>query len=229
MKTGQGKRMKNSPMRKRYRILIVEDHPMMRHGLVQFLNQEKDFYVCAEVAGASEALRMIASHEPDLAIVDLTLADKSGLELTRDICIQFPKVLVLVHSMHDEMLFAERALRAGARGYLMKQESGEELIFAARHVLAGKTYLSPHLSAKSAFANLRHSGNVPCTPIASLSDRELEVFQLIGAGFNNQEIARRLHLSVKTVDAHREHIKRKLGLETATAMNLLAVRFAATG
>jgi DNA-binding NarL/FixJ family response regulator len=214
---------------KKHRLIILDDHPMMRFGMAQFLNQEEDLFVCAGVSRAVEAMRAIALTQPDLAITDLVLADKSGLELIKDFRIQFPSLAVLVHCTQDERLFADRALRAGARGYLMKQERPDELIAAVRRVLAGGIYLSPRLSALYSAGRPGSSSRVPRTPIALLSDRELEVMQLIGAGFNNHEIASQLHLSVKTVDAHREHIKKKLGLETATALNLFAVRFAASG
>jgi DNA-binding NarL/FixJ family response regulator len=170
-------------------------------------------------------LERIADARADLAIVDLALPDQGGLELIKDLRIQFPDLPILVHSMHDGTIFAERAIRAGARGYVMKQESGRELISALRQVLAGKIYLGkfsvPRPSPKTHSKPALDTGG----PISLLSDREFEIMQHIGSGRSNREIALRLRLSIKTVDAHRERIKRKLGLKSTTALNLFAVRW----
>ncbi len=208
----------------RRRVLIVDDHPLMRLGLRQFLTQEPDLAVCGEAANATEALAAVERSRPDLLLLDLSLTGRSGLDLLKDLRVRFPRTPVLVHSVHDELIFAERALRAGARGYLMKQESGSQLVAAVRQVLRGEIYLSERLRAPAA----KTAGRRPPagqTPIARLTAREFEVFQLIGRGSNNQEIARQLHISIKTVEAHREHIKRKLSLDSSTALNLLAVRW----
>lgn len=208
------------------RVFIVDDHPMMRLGLGQFLTQDGDLCICGEAPDAAAALKGIERIRPDLVLLDITLEGRSGLDLLRDLRLRFPGIPVLVHSMHDEMIYAERALAAGARGYLMKQETGEKVRVAVRQVLNGQTYLSDRLRARApARAAARTSRRAGLTPIGSLSQREFEVFGLIGGGRTNQEIADQLHISLKTVEAHREHIKRKLKLPSSTALNLLAVRW----
>jgi len=217
---------KNTPRAETVRrVLIVDDHPMMRLGLQQFLAQEPGIVVCGEAANATDALERIETCKPDLVLLDISLEGRSGLDLLKDLRIRFPELPVLVHSMHDERVFAERALRLGARGYLMKQEAGEQLNRAIHDVLDGKVYVSPRLRTAVA-GPARGKRGAPKTPIALLSDREFEVFHLIGQGHVNQEIAGKLHISEKTVEAHREHIKRKLQVQTSTALNLLAVRWA---
>jgi DNA-binding NarL/FixJ family response regulator len=199
---------------------------MMRLGLGQFLTQDGDLCICGEAPDAAAALKGIERIRPDLVLLDITLEGRSGLDLLRDLRLRFPGIPVLVHSMHDEMIYAERALAAGARGYLMKQETGEKVRVAVRQVLNGQTYLSDRLRARApARAAARTSRRAGLTPIGSLSQREFEVFGLIGGGRTNQEIADQLHISLKTVEAHREHIKRKLKLPSSTALNLLAVRW----
>jgi DNA-binding NarL/FixJ family response regulator len=207
-----------------FKVLIVDDHPMMRLGLKQFLAQENDLDVCGEASNAAEALLLLDQLKPDLILLDVSLDGRSGLDLLKDIRLQHPQVRVLVHSMHDEQVFAERALRLGAHGYLMKQESAEQLNGAIRQILDGKVYVNARLTDAEQTSKLKKEG--PTTPIARLSDREFEVFHLIGQGLANQEVAQRLHISIKTVEAHREHIKRKLKVESSTALNLLAVRWA---
>lgn len=218
--------MKTIPTRIRpHRILVVDDHPMMRLGLRQFIAQENDMVVCGEAADARETLSAVERFTPDLVLLDITLHGPSGLDLLKDLRIRYPGLLVLVHSMHDETIFAERALRAGARGYLMKQESGGEIVAAIRHVLRGEIYLSATLRRVSEKGSRTNGSLPPKTPIATLTDREFEVFQLIGSGNTNRDIARLLHLSQKTVEAHRDNIKRKLNLASSTALNLMAVRW----
>jgi DNA-binding NarL/FixJ family response regulator len=209
----------------RRRVFIVDDHPMMRLGLAQFLTQNGDLSICGEAADAAAALAGIERLHPDLVVLDIALEGRSGLDLLVDLRRRFPQIPVLVHSMHDAMIYAERALAAGARGYLTKQETGEKVRIAVRQVLSGKTYLSPRLQAHEPARARRTSRRPALTPIGSLSPREFEVFHLIGRGGTNQEIARHLHISLKTVEAHREHIKRKLRVSTSTALNLLAVRW----
>ncbi len=210
------------------RIFIVEDHPMTRRGLMGLINQEPDLEVCGEADGAVNALEAIKSLKPDLALVDITLPRKSGLVLVKDIRLWTPSVYVLVLSMHDEGLYAERVLRAGGHGYIMKSEGGEKLLQAIRHVLDGKTYVSEDVSSRivDTFAGRRkQTGD---SSLGSLTDREFEVFQFLGQGLPTAEIGRRLHLSPKTVDSHRLHIKEKLRLRSLPELMRYAVRWAAT-
>jgi DNA-binding NarL/FixJ family response regulator len=206
------------------RIFIVDDHPMMRDGLAQLIGKEADLAVCGEAEDAADALKQIEKLAPDLAIVDITLRSGNGLELIKDLRIRAPQTDVLVISMHDESLYAERVLRAGGRGYVMKQEGGKKLMEAIRQVLSGQTYISPKISARivDAFSG-RRSGNV--SPVETLTDREFEVFQLIGAGLSTREIGTRLNVSAKTVEVHRVNIKQKLNLGTAPELIRFAVRW----
>lgn len=216
-------RKNNSKAKKR--ILIVDDHPMMRQGLAQLITSEPDLMVCCEADTAGQALDLAAAQKPDLALVDISLPDKNGLELIKDIHVLCPKVLILVVSMHDESLYAERVLRAGARGYIMKQEGGKKLVEAIRQVLSGRIYVSEKMSARilEIFSG-RRSENAGSS-VERLSDREFEVFQLISEGKGTREIAGHLHLSVKTVEVHRANIKEKLKVNTATDLIRYAVRW----
>ena len=218
--------MKSRPTIKagRKRIFIVDDHPMMRDGLRALISGESDLEVCGEADDALPALEQIEKLKPDLTIVDITLRSTSGLELVKDLRIRAPGVPALVISMHDESLYAERVLRAGGRGYVMKQEGGKKLMEAIRHVLSGQTFVSPKISAKilDAFSGRRPEGS---SPVEQLTAREFEVFQLIGAGLSTKEIAARLHVSAKTVEVHRVNIKQKLKVATAPELIHFAVRW----
>jgi DNA-binding NarL/FixJ family response regulator len=209
-----------------YKILIVDDHPLTRRGMAQLLGQQRDLVVCGEAGDADQALAAVKSLRPHLVLADVTLPGKHGLELIKDISALYPSVLVLVVSMHDESLYAERALRAGARGYLMKNEGGEKLVEAVRQVLAGKVYVSQSLSEQilDVFSG-RHRRARQAT-LSSLTDREFEVFQLIGQGLTTHEIGRHLRMSGKTVETHRLHIREKLGLKTGPELIKHAVRWA---
>jgi DNA-binding NarL/FixJ family response regulator len=211
----------------RRRVLIVDDHPIFREGLTQSISREPDLTVCGEAENAPQAMDAVARLRPDLVIVDITLPGKSGLELVRELHAVSPELPLLAVSMHEESLYASRILRAGARGYVMKQETPKTLLQAIRHVLDGGIYVSPRMSAQilesySAQA-LRHRAS----PIEQLSDREFEVFHLVGLGRNNHDIARQLHLSLKTVAAHQANIRRKLGLDTSSDLIRFAVRWEA--
>jgi DNA-binding NarL/FixJ family response regulator len=210
---------------KRRRILVVDDHPLTRHGMAQLIGQQRDLIVCGEAGNAEQALERVRALRPDLVLVDVTLPGKPGLEFIKDLATLYPEVVALVVSMHDESLYAERALRAGARGYLMKSAGGEELIEAIRQVFTGQVYLSQHLSAQILNSL---SGSRRGTPgiLNVLSDREFEVFQLIGEGLTTNEIGSRLHISGKTVETHRLHIRDKLGLKTPPELTKYAVRWA---
>lgn len=219
-----GHRSPHAPPRRR--VLIVDDHPMMRLGLTRFLAEAGDLTVCGEAATAAEAMRAVEDTRPDVVLLDISLEGRSGLDLLKDLRARHRRLPVLVHSMHDEMIFAERTLRVGARGYLMKQETGARLIQALRQVLRGEVYLSERLRAPSRSG--KASSRNPPTPIATLTDREFEVFRLIGGGRSSRQIADELHLSLKTIEAHREHMKRKLRVRSSTELNLLAVRWTAS-
>jgi DNA-binding NarL/FixJ family response regulator len=214
---------KSKPAKKR--ILIVDDHPMMRQGLAQLISSEPDLEVCCEADTAGQALDRVTANPPDLVLADISLPDKNGLELIKDIHVLRPETLILVVSMHDEALYAERVLRAGARGYIMKQEGGKKLMDAIRQVLSGQVYVSAKMSARilEIFSGRRTEAGG--SPVERLTDREFEVFQLVGEGRGTREIAEHLHLSVKTVEVHRANIKEKLNLKTATDLVHYAVRW----
>ena len=205
-------------------VFIVEDHPIFRDGLVNLVNHEPNLTVCGEATNAAQALTDIERLKPDLVLVDIGLPGRSGLELVKDIHAVRRDTAILVISMHDETLYAERVLRAGANGYLMKQEGPEKILQAIRSVLDGQIYLSGQMSARVLDA---FSGNRPKSdsPIARLSDRELEVMQLIGHGMDSHGIAQQLNLSFKTVDAHRGHIKEKLNLRSGVELVCFAARW----
>ena len=207
------------------RIVIVDDHPMMREGIAHTVNREPDLTICGEVGTAAQALAVVEAHQPDLVLVDISLQDRDGVELIKDLRVAQPATPVLVVSSHDESIFAERVLRAGGRGYVTKQEGGREVVRAIRCVLGGKIFLSEKLSGH--LLQQLYAG--PAAPnerpgVGQLSDREFEVFQLIGRGLSSQTISDQLHLSAKTVDAHRANIKAKLGLQTTAEL----ISYAAT-
>jgi DNA-binding NarL/FixJ family response regulator len=212
----------------RKRILLVDDHPMMRAGLAQLINKQAEVRVCGEAGNPAEAFDELAKTKVDLVVTDITMPGRSGIEFIKDLLAAYPELSVLVISMHDETIYAERVLHAGARGYIMKEAGGENLLAAIRQVLSGQVYVSPRMSAKI-LENL--SGRKPRgshSPIEKLSDREFEVFQLIGQGKSTRDIAKQLHLSPKTVDVHRGHIKEKLQLKDATSLVRHAVRWVET-
>jgi DNA-binding NarL/FixJ family response regulator len=210
------------------RVLLIDDHPFMRAGLAQLINAQSDLMVCGEAGNPSEAFRSLAKVKPALVLSDLTMPGRSGLEFIKDLKAAEPNLAVLVVSMHDEVVFAERALRAGARGYIMKEAGGENLLAAIRQVLRGEVYVSPRMSSRilNDLSARRPRGST--SPIERLTDREFEVFQLIGQGKSTRDIAEQLHLSSKTVDVHRSHIKEKLELKDATALIRHAVRWVET-
>jgi len=200
---------------KRTRVLLVDDHAVVRFGIGQLINRENDLHVCGEEEDASKALTAINNLKPDLVIADISLKDSSGLELMRNIKAQYPKLPILVVSAHDESIYAEIAFRAGALGYLMKEEALERVITAIRRVLGGAIYVSEPLAAKMLQRQVRGQTDINQSPVQSLSDREMEVFQLIGQWKKTREIAEELHLSIKTIEYYREQIKRKLDLKSA--------------
>ncbi len=211
------------------RIFLVEDHPVFRRGLKEVLGQEADLEVCGEAEDVAEALDAIARSQPDLAVVDLSLHGRSGLDLIKQLRERHPGLTVLVVSMYDEALYAERALAAGALGYVMKQEAPESIVQAARSVLAGRPYLSErHTAALIGKLAGARAGAGPA-PHDRLSDRELEVLELIGQGLATGEVATRLAISVKTVGTHREKLKEKLGLKTAAELARYATLWQGSG
>ena len=222
--TRPAKRLPPLPRGKK-KVLLVDDHPMMRQGLAQLINQQADLMVCAEAGDASDAMKLVDLLKPDLAMVDISLGGKSGLELIKDLQALHPEVPGLVMSMHDEALYAERMLRAGARGYVMKQAGGETVLQAIRQVLSGKVYVSERMSAKILDVFSGRRAHHSSSSIENLTDREFEVFELIGEGCTPRQIAECLHIGGKTVDTHRGNIKKKLLIQSGTALVQHAVRW----
>jgi len=200
------------------KVLLVDDHPVVREGLAERINRERDLVVCGEAQNAREALRAVASLQPDIVILDLSLPKGHGLELVKDLRTLHPDLRVVVFSMHDESVFAERALRAGAHGYVMKQEPPERLLVAIRTVLRGDYFISESASSTCLQAFFRQSTKAVTHSVARLSDRELEIFQLIGQGVSTRKIADRLGRSVKTIETHRTRIKEKLAVKSAAEL-----------
>lgn len=200
---------------------------MMRDGLRQLIANDQELVICGEAEDAATALSLAEQCQPDLAIVDITLRSSNGLELIKDLQIRSPGTAVLVLSMHDESLYAERVLRAGGRGYIMKQEGGKKIIEGIRKVLSGGTYVSDAVSARI-LDSFSGRGKSEAT-VQSLTDREFEVFQLIGQGLSTTEMADKLHVSVKTIEVHRVNIKNKLGIPTAPELIRFAVRWLESG
>lgn len=212
----------------RREILIVDDHPIVRQGLTQLIDQEPDLSVCGQVANAPDAMSAIENLHPDLAVVDIALRETSGMELIKDIKLRHPSLPVLTLSMHDEAIYAERALRAGAKGYIMKQEATERVVTAIRRVLAGEIYLSEDMAAKMVGKMVGRVADKGVSVVERLSDRELEVFRLVGEGYGTREMAEKLHLSIKTIETYRAHIKDKLGLEDANELLRSAIQWVNT-
>jgi len=211
--------------RKKY-ILLVDDHPLMRRGQADLLNREPDLCVCGEAATAAEAMAAIRELGPDLVVLDMTLPDKDGIEVIKDIRALHPNLPVLAMSMMEETIYAPRVLRAGGRGYVMKSEgSAEQLATAIRTVLGGQVALSPRMAAKVLSSMVGGATALGAGPEDKLSDRELEVLRLCGQGWSTEEVAQRLHLSAKTVEVHRANIKEKLGLQTTPQFQRFAIQW----
>ncbi|HTX20343.1 MAG TPA: response regulator transcription factor [Candidatus Aquilonibacter sp.] len=212
-------------MSNKNKILLVDDHPLVREWLANLINQELQFEVCGETGSAREALQLIASTQPASVIVDISLEGGSGIELIKDIKAAYPGVAAIVLSMHDEALYAERAMRAGARSYIMKREATDKVLDAIKSVLEGKTYFSNAVNATMAQKLARGAMNTPDSPVADLSDRELEVFDLLGHGCNTRQISDQLNLSFKTVQVYCARIKEKLNLANINELITQAVRW----
>jgi len=206
-------------------VLVVDDHPLLRQGLALLINQQQDMRVCGEAEEAHAALQTISEMRPDIIILDISLKGPDGMELLKCIRGLYPELPVLVLSMHDEAIYAERALRARANGYIMKQEATEKVLVALRRILSGDVYLSESMSKKMLQQYIDGSPSLLQSRIATLSDRELEVFRRIGEGRGTREIAEELHLSIKTVETYQAHIKEKLGLRSGRELIQHAVQW----
>jgi DNA-binding NarL/FixJ family response regulator len=208
------------------RIFLVDDHPLVREGLAETLGREADLVICGQADSRQRALGLFGNAQPDLVIVDLALNDSHGIELIRDIRARFPKMLVLVVSMHDEMLYAERAIRAGAAGYVEKKEAAARIVEAIREVLRGGTYLSARVASHIAARHIgrRPTDRQPAGAVEQLADRELEVLELVGEGLSRQQIAARLGLDVNTVETYRGRLRLKLHLKDAQELLQFAIR-----
>jgi len=205
------------------KILIVEDHPLVRKGLAQLIDQEQDVVVCGEAESSMEALQACKVQQPELAIIDLSLKESSGLELIKTFQSLYPNIKILVLSMHDEHIYAQRCIQSGARGYITKLEASEKVLEAIRHILNGRIYLSEDMSTTLLSNMSKTKSPSKTSPIEQLSDRELEVFELIGNGLSTHEIADQLHLSIKTIETYRAHLKDKLNLKNASQLIQAAV------
>jgi DNA-binding NarL/FixJ family response regulator len=216
-----------APAVKPRRVVVVEDHTLMREGLMQLVNSQPDLEVVADAADAAKGLDVVLKHRPDVAIVDITLPGRNGLELIKDIKAQIPYQIVLVISMHDESLYAERSRKAGAKGYIMKDADRSSFIDAIRRVLEGGFYVSEKMSTEI-FSSFAGKAQGTKAGVSRLSDREFEIFELLGQGLGTQDIAHRLGISPKTVEVHRAHIREKLEMPTGAAVVRFAVRWIET-
>src|ERR1700723_3323370 len=207
------------------KIFVVDDHPIVRQGLGLLINREPDMIVCGAAEEAQSALRAIPTLQPDVLVVDISLNGPDGLELVKTVRMRDANMPILVLSMHDESIYAERALRAGANGYIMKQEATEKVLVAVRRILNGEIYVSDRIANRMLRHYITGSGNLRHSSIADLSDRELEVFRLIGEGHGTRQIAQELHLSIKTVESYQAHIKEKLSLRSARELMQHAIQW----
>jgi DNA-binding NarL/FixJ family response regulator len=221
----QNQSAQNQATSRKHRILVVDDHPIVRQGLALLINQEADLLVCGEAEEAMGAMHVLASSKPDILIVDISLNGPDGIDLLKNVRNIYPTLPVLILSMHDESIYAERALRAGANGYIMKQEATEKVLVALRRIMAGEIYVSDRIANKMLKHYITGSGTLRNSSIADLSDRELEVFRLIGEGHGTRQIAEELHLSVKTVESYQAHIKEKLSLRSARELMQHAIQW----
>ncbi len=216
------------PLTKKIRVFVVDDHPIVRQGLAQLLNREPDLMVCGEAEDARAALQSIDASKPDILIVDVSLNGPDGIDLLKTIRTRDSHLPVLILSMHDESLYAERALRAGANGYIMKQEATERVLIAIRQILTGEVYVSDRMAQKMVRQFVKGSAVPKRSIVDELTDRELEVFRLIGQGHGTRQIAEELHLSVKTVESYYAHIKEKLSLKNGRELVQHAVQWLKT-
>jgi DNA-binding NarL/FixJ family response regulator len=214
--------------RKKCRVFVVDDHPIVRQGLALMINREPDMLVCGEAEESNSALQAVPALEPDILIVDISLSGPDGIDLVKTVRASDSRLPILVLSMHDEAIYAERALRAGANGYIMKQEATDKVLIAVRRILSGDVYLSDRMSGKM-LQQYVQGASVTHSPLSSLSDRELEVFRLIGEGHGTRQIAEDLHLSVKTVETYQAHLKEKLAIRNSRQLMHHAMEWHRTG
>lgn len=207
------------------KVLVVDDHPIVRQGLAQLINQESDFMVCGDAGDIPHALKAIEDCRPDIIIVDISLGHTSGIRLIEDLSHNYPDLAVLALSMHDESIYAERCLKAGAKGYIMKQEPPEKVISALRKILEGDIYISDKLGTKLLHKFVTKKADASGSPVELLSNRELEVFQLVGQGLKTRKIAEELNLSIKTVETYIDHIKKKMNFDDSRDLFLHAVQW----
>ena len=200
---------------KKHRVLLVDDHPIVRQGLALLIDRENDLSVCGEAEGAHSAFHAVATLRPDIVVLDISLSGPDGLDVLKEIRAKTTHLPVLILSMHDESIYAERAMRAGANGYIMKQEATEKVLIAIRRILQGEVYLSDRLTNSMLRQYVRGTSPAQASPLVNLTDRELEVFRLIGEGHGTRQIADQLHVSVKTIESYQAHIKDKLALKNA--------------
>jgi DNA-binding NarL/FixJ family response regulator len=225
-KASRTKKSAAAPEATRSRIILVEDHPIVRQGLAQIINGQPDLVVVGEADTAAKALELIRAGMPDLVILDVSLPKTNGLELIKQIKFEFPGLKMLIISMHDESLYAERALRAGARGYVMKKEPSEKMLLAINRVLKGEIYVSDRMKQRMLMHLVSNQPQVDnSTPLDHLSDRELEVFQLLGNGFATRQIAEQLNLSIKTIESYRENLKLKLNVKSGAELIQHAIQW----
>lgn len=207
------------------RVFIVDDHPLVRQGLAQIIESQEDLELCGEAEDSPSAMRGIERTKPDAIIVDISLQGNNGLELIKNVKAIHEHVPILVFSMHDESIYAQRALRAGAKGYVMKKESSEKIVDAIRRIIKGEIYVSARVADQVLHQIVNGPSNAAVSPVDRLTDRELEVVQLIGRGLSTREIAESLNLSVKTIESHRAHVKEKLNLRNATELVQFSVQW----
>jgi DNA-binding NarL/FixJ family response regulator len=215
----------STPAPSKTKVFLVDDHPLVREWLTQLIQRENDLAVCGEAEDAPEALQKIIETKPDIVIADISLKTTHGLELVKDLQVRFPALPVLVLSMHDESLYAERVLRAGAKGYITKQEATKKILLAVRQVLSGQIYISEKMASRMVHKMVLGKAQEQKSPIERLTDRELEVFQLIGCGQGTRRIAADLHLGIKTVESYRARIKEKLNLDDGTQLLQQAIQW----
>lgn len=213
---------------KKYRVLLVDDHPIVRQGLGLLIDREADLSVCGEADGAHSAFHAIETLRPDIVLLDISLNGPDGLEVLKEIRMKSGSLPLLILSMHDESIYAERAMRAGANGYIMKQEATEKVLIAIRRILQGDVYLSDRLTTTMLQQYVRGGAHTKSSPLLNLTDRELEVFRLIGEGHGTRQIADELHLSVKTIESYQAHIKEKLALRNARELVQHAIEWTVT-
>jgi DNA-binding NarL/FixJ family response regulator len=217
---------RSSSVTAKQRVFLIDDHPIVRQGLALFIDREPDLMVCGEAEGANSALQAIRESVPDFVVLDISLDGPDGLELLKTLRATYPNLPVLILSMHDESAYAERALRAGANGYIMKQEATERVLVAIRRILGGDIYVSDRMSSLMMHQFVGGGLAQSESPVAGLTDRELEVFRLIGEGRGTRQIAEELHISIKTVESYQAHIKEKLSLRNARELVQCAIQWA---